>query len=360
MSHGGNWADAALRTRRPVRAFTDFSANINPFGLPRAVAKALAAALLDIGRYPDPLCGDFRRAAADRHRVRRGEILPGNGAAELIHLAARALRERPALILSPSFSEYASACAIEKMPVSLIRARSCGGFPLDSAAVLSAIARRRRCAVWAANPNNPTGRLLRCEWLEKLVRVCRAREHVLILDEAFLEFTRGGERRSWASRAPRQGMLVLRSLTKSFAVPGLRVGYAVGPKLLLDALKRFQPPWSVNTLASAAAVSLLSQASFLRRSREKVAGLRSELSKTLAARGFTPYPSDANFLLCRVPQPGPAASWWKKEALARGIMLRSCEDFPGLEDGRHLRLSVRTVPENKRLIAALGDIARDR
>ncbi|MBI2384528.1 MAG: threonine-phosphate decarboxylase [Elusimicrobia bacterium] len=360
MSHGGDWAGAALRTKRPPRAFTDFSANINPFGLPRAAGKALEAALRDIGRYPDPHCGDFRRAAADRHRVRPDEILPGNGAAELIHLAARALRGRPALILSPSFSEYASACAIEKTPVSFIHARSNGGFPLDTSAVLSAIARRRRCAVWAANPNNPTGRLLRPAWLASLVRVCRAREHTLILDEAFLEFSRGGDGRSWAARAPRQGLLVLRSLTKSFAVPGLRVGYAVGPKFLLDALKRFQPPWSVNALAQAAGVALLSQDGFLRRSRERVAGLRAALSAALAELGFIPYPSDANFLLCRVPEPGPAASWWKTEALARGLLLRSCEDFPGLEDGRHVRFAVRTAPENKKLIAALGSIAHGR
>ena len=252
MSHGGNWAAAALRMKRPARAFTDFSANINPFGFPRAVGKALEAALRDVGRYPDPLCGDFRRAAAARHRVRPDEILPGNGAAELVHLAARALRDRPALILSPSFSEYATACSVEGVPVSFIRARSSGGFSLDSSSILSRVARRRRCAVWAANPNNPTGRLLRSVWLEKLVRVCLAREHVLILDEAFLDFSRGGEGRSWATRAPRRGLLVLRSLTKSFAVPGLRVGYAVGPKALLDARKRFQPPWSVNALAQAA------------------------------------------------------------------------------------------------------------
>lgn len=360
MSHGGDWAGASLRTRRPVRALTDFSANINPFGCSRATRTALAAALRDVDRYPDPECREFRRAAAVRHGVTIDEILPGNGAAELIHLAARALHERPALILSPSFSEYAAACSTEGAPVSLIRARSGASLALDSPSVLAAIARRRGCAVWAANPNNPTGRLLRSTWLEDLVRVCRAREHVLVLDEAFLEFASGGERRSWARRAPRMGVLVLRSLTKSFALPGLRVAYAVGPTDLLHAMKRFQPPWSVNALAQAAGVSLFRQDAFLRRSREGVARLRSQLSAGLGMLGFLPYPSEANFLLCRVPEPGPTASWWKDAALSRGIMLRSCEDFPGLESGRHLRLAVRTAAENGRLIAALGDIARGR
>lgn len=350
MSHGGDWTGS----------LTDFSASINPLGLPRATRAALAAALRGVDRYPDPECRQFRRGAAVRHGVATDEVLPGNGAAELIHLAARALRRRPALILSPSFTEYAAACSAEGVPVSFVSACPDGGLALDTPSVLADIARRRRCAVWAANPNNPTGRLLRSAWLDELVRVCRAREHVLVLDEAFLEFAPEAKRRSWAGRAPRMGMLVLRSLTKSFALPGLRVAYAVGPKDLLGKLKRFQPPWSVNTLAQAAAVSLFRQDAFLRRSRKRVGRLRPELAKGLRALGFSPYPSEANFLLCRVPEPGPPASWWKAAALRRGILLRSCEDIVGLEGGRHVRLAVRPAAENRRLIAALGEIAHGR
>jgi threonine-phosphate decarboxylase len=350
MNHGGDWTGT----------LTDFSANINPLGLPRATKAALTAALRGIDRYPDPDCLLFRRAAAARHRVTVDEVLPGNGAAELIHLAARALRDRPALILSPSFSEYAAACSAEGVPVSLISASADESLALDTPAVLAAIARRRRCALWVANPNNPTGRLLQPAWLEQLLRVCRAHEHVLVLDEAFLDFAPGATRRSWAGRAPRMGMLVLRSLTKSFALPGLRVAYAVGPQSLLGEMKNFQPPWSVNALAQAAAVSLFRQDTFLRRSRERVGRLRPELAKALQALGFTTYTSSANFLLCRVPEPGPPALWWKAAALRRSILLRSCEDFSGLEGGRYVRLAVRPAAENRRLIAALGDIARGR
>jgi threonine-phosphate decarboxylase len=341
--HGahGDLVSRSLDVR--VGELLDFSQNINPLGAPKDALDAARQALYeDSGRYPDLKYTGLREALAAYLGVGAGMIVPTNGGAEALFLAARAAGTGGrALVLEPTFSEYAAAALASGMePVRAVARRREEGFMWDPTSYrdLEGVS-----VVFLCNPNNPTGdSLTRGEVLEVAARVEEAGA-VLVVDEAFADFVPGISVTAMVAR----GLWVTRSFTKFFAIPGLRLGCLVCDDAAR--IQAFQPSWPVNSVAAAAGIAAVSDRGFAETSVAAVARLRKDLFGALdALPGLQPFSGTANFLLVRGPDGFPG------RLARRGVLVRGCGPFHGLGP-EYFRVAVRSAEENGRLIAAIRE-----
>lgn len=339
----GSIDDAELAALGP-RAVYDFSVNCNPLGPPPGVAAAIAS--VDVARYPDDRCLPLRRALAEETGVPPEGIAVGNGSVELIWLLAAAyLRQGDGvLVVGPTFGEYARAAAIHGASVAQYRSAEESDFRPDLAEVVAAVARLRPRLVFLCNPNNPSGVYLGRREVEAVLAACR--NGLLVVDEAYMPFV---ERAESLLDLLDDGAVLLRSLTKDYALAGLRLGYALAAPEVVRALEKVRPPWSVNAAAQAAGLAALADREHLARARREVAAARSYLAHELPRLGLRAIPSAANFLLVRV---GDAAAL-RAALLARGCCVRDCTSF-GLPE--YIRIGLRTVPECGCLVAAMREV----
>lgn len=335
-AHGG---PASAPRMRP--GTVDFSSSIGPLRMPARIRAALKSTEL-AEDYPDPSASGLAAALARSSGLPRACIVPGGGAAELIHGVARAmLAGRRVLVQAPTFAEYASAARLAGCRVHSQR----GGSAEEFASEIP----RGGCA-FICNPNNPTGSMMTARQVLRIAREAESRSCLLVVDECFIEMSDAPSESVAAAARSRPNLVVLRSLTKAFGLAGLRVGYAVAPRRIAGILESARVPWSVNALAQAAGILAASDTAHLAKSRAVVARERAYIERgARAIGGLEPYPSRANFVLLRTRRSSRAL---RKALLARGVLVRDCSDFEGL-DGRHVRVSVRTRPDNEKLLAAL-------
>ena len=352
MSHGGNIYEAARVTGRPLTRIVDFSASINPLGPSSRALRAVTSALRLLSHYPDPDSTALRNGLADRHGVIPEQMLIGNGSSEIIQLLPRALSLRSALIIGPAFSEYARSMLLEGGHSIAVNAKRAEQYrvPIEDAIRMIHKKKTKIEAVFVCNPNSPTGQGVSPEDLGKLVEAVSSCGAWTIIDETFVDYC---EERSILPRLNRYSrVVILRSFTKFYALPGLRIGYAVSDEKTVARLRAQQPPWSVNTLAQVAALSSMADVSYARRSRRFMAVERGRLFAALhAVPGMVVFPSVANFLLVEVPRSHTAMDVVGR-LYAQGILVRDCSATPGLTD-RTVRVAVKTRPQNRRLITAL-------
>jgi threonine-phosphate decarboxylase len=341
--HGAHGGAVARSLDLSESDFLDFSQNVNPLGAPpRALEAARLALDEEVGRYPDLDYPRLREALAAYLGAPLENIVPTNGGAEALFLAARAAGARgKALILEPTFSEYAAAALAAGLePVRRVARHPEEGFRLDRASLddLEGVG-----LVFLCNPNNPTGGALARDEVIEVVHGVRERNAALVVDEAFADFA---PEVSVVAEVG-EGLYVARSLTKFFAIPGLRLGCLVCPEPARA--QELQPSWSVNAVAAAAGVAAVRDGGFVAASLAEVMRLREELYGALEALpGLSPYRGAANFLLVRGPAELPA------RLALRGVLVRGCEPFPGLGPG-YFRVAVRGAAENERLLAALRE-----
>lgn len=331
----------------------DCSISLNPMGAPKAVLEGARRAVLDCARYPDPDCRGLRRAIARRDGVEEKQILCGNGASELIYRLALARKPRQALLLAPTFSEYRRALEGVGCQIREHRLAQEAGF-LPGEELLTAIVPGVDL-VFLCDPNNPTGRLMDGALLGRVLARCRAVGAFLAVDQCFLELT-GGDPCRLTEEVPGGGLLLLRALTKSYALAGLRLGYALcGEEELLGRMEAAGPPWAVSIPAQVAGEIALQQFprwpadSFraIRRGRERLAA-------GLTALGLWVCPGDGNFLLFQGPE-----DLGRRLLEGEHILVRDCSSYSGLGPG-WFRIGVRTEEENERLLtAAARQLGRD-
>lgn len=329
--HGGDVLAAGARWGLDPAHILDFSANINPLGPPPSALAAAQEALAVINHYPEPYARRLRAALAARHQVPAESVLVTNGAAEAIHLMLRQAAGRQVAVPVPGFAEYERA------------ARAVGATVVTNPNALTAHDFLILC-----NPHNPTGSLLAPD---QVLRMADATVATVIVDEAFIDLTDPGERYSVIPHVlRRQNLVVLRSLTKFFALPGLRAGYAVAQPAHVAALDHVRDPWSVSAPAQAAALAALADTAYAQETRAWVQRERPFLAAELAQMpGYQVEPPAANFVLVRAPEP----AWAIQERIGpQGILIRDCRSFTGLTE-YHMRLAVRSRPENLRLLEAL-------
>ena len=346
FKHGGHLRRLAERAGCPAEEILDFSANINPLGPPESLRAVVARTLDQIVHYPDPECDDLVRTLADADGVSPGEIVVGNGSTEILHALARAAGRDRAVIPVPSYSDYADASRTAGMEVETVRLDESAGFALD----WDQLGERLRGdeVVFLARPNNPTGQTFDSQPFRRF-----AAEHQgtrFVVDEAFIDFVETGES---LAKQPAANVVVLRSLTKFHAIPGLRLGAAVAPADLAADIRGQLPPWSVNTLAQAVGVAALRDTRYADETRRFVTRERDKLRADLSSiAGLLVYPSSANFLFVRLDRNDMDAATLAERLLQERIAIRVCENFDGL-DGRFFRVAVRDESANRRLVEAL-------
>ncbi len=349
--HGGDIFRAARELGRPVEEILDFSASINPLGMPAEVRRAAAASLLLAEHYPEPDAASLTGALAGHLEIAADHLLPGSGSTELLYLFPRVLRPRRALLVTPAFGEYARALQLAGTTVDTFPLTAEEGFVLDPARLLRAV-HPEHDLVLLANPGNPTGAAVAPEIIEEMAAALRGRA-LLAVDEAFVDFC---PEYSVVARVPAHtNLYVFRSLTKFYAIPGLRAGYLAGPAAGIARLAAAACPWHLSAPALAAGIACLAAADYRRQTLCLIPRLRTDLQRGLHNLGLTVFPSAANFLLTRSVGRDKAEAWIA--ALRRsGILIRGCANFPPL-DGSYLRFAVRSATENSRLLSALRGLS---
>lgn len=346
--HGGNrqWA-ASLADISPERIL-DFSASINPLGIPRSAIAAIHSHLADLSHYPDPEYTLLRQALGKFHQLSPEYILAGNGVAELLTWVGRDLSQLSATVLfTPTFTDYDRAlrafdCQVERHS---LLAQSQDVF-LNTE--LPQIANSTSKGILINNPHNPTGHLFSRDsllpYLESFALV--------VIDEAFMDFLTPDQQQSLIDLVPfHSNLVILRSLTKFYSLPGLRLGYAIAHPERLQRWQAWRDPWCVNTLAVAAGIAVLEDIEFQQQTWAWLARAKAQLFAGLSQISeLNPLPNAANYLLV---QTEIAGSILQKELLKRDqILIRDCLSFPELGD-RYFRVAVRLESENQRLIDGL-------
>lgn len=333
FEHGGQVYDAAGKTGD----WLDFSANINPLGLSEKVRAALAENLAGVVNYPDPAAAELKNAICSRYKVRPENLVLLNGAAEFFYLYLNVVRPRKVLIPVPSFSEYERAARAVNADVEYFYLRAEENFALDVEKIPAA-----DCII-IGRPNNPTGTLPALAEIERL-----AEKSCVLIDESFIDFLSLESARGIVS----EKISVVQSLTKIFAIPGLRLGFAVVEKNLAARLNAAKDVWNVNFLAQKAGVAALDDEEFLASTRLWLAAEREFFVARLKnLAGVEVVGGAANFVLIRAER----AQDILEELRRRKILVRNCANFVGLSE-KFLRVAVRARAENLRLLENLEAI----
>ena len=358
--HGGNVHAAARELRRPIGSILDFSASINPLGpSPRAV-RALHDAASLVEHYPDPDCISLKRAIAHRWDIPADRVVVGNGSTEVIDLIPRALSVRSALIVGPTYGEYARAVRQAGGRTSMVMAKKEDDYRAPIEQITDRLSRQRRVsraidAVFMCHPNSPTGQPCRRQDLHSLFTAANHSGTWVVLDESFIEYCNAltclRQLRSYSR------LIILRSFTKFYGLPGLRIGYSLSSPSVAALLRRYQPPWSVNVVAQRAAEAAMSDERHARRSVAYVERERARVGTRLSLLdGLTVIPSSANFLLMELPRPFRARAI-TANLRRQGILVRDCSSVEGCTT-RMIRIAVRAKRDNDRLLGALARLLR--
>ena len=356
--HGGNLVEASMRYGIAAEEFIDFSANINFLGVPSSVKEAIKDSLHLVGCYPDPKCRALKEALCCYTGLKEKNVLVGNGASELIFLAVKALKPRQVLLLNPTFSEYARAVKAEGGKLQSLFLLPESGFWISLTEIMPLL--KNIDLLFLCNPNNPTGTLWRREEVIKLIEAAREANTAVTVDEAFMDFVDEAENFTVLREVEHySNLIVLRSLTKYFALPGIRLGYLAAPASLVQELEKLRDPWSVNWLAQVAGVAALQDKEYQERTRQCIKIEREFLYKGLASVPFLQvWASAANFFLAKILLPEFTAKDLEKQMALQKILIRRGDSFPGL--GRqYFRIAVRGRKENLLLLDLLPDILRE-
>ncbi len=334
----------------------NFSANVNPLGISARLREYLAAHLDVVSSYPDREYTLLRRAIAKYCAASERKILVGNGSTELISMSIRMANPRRALILGPAYSEYEREVRLS--------GGSCLYFPLKAAedfvlseAELTAALKGGIDLLILCNPNNPTSSVIPAGQMRRIMETCSRLGIPVIVDETYIEFTEDPQAVSCIPLTDEyEHLIVLRGVSKFFAAPGLRLGYAVtgDPALISGALSR-QDPWTVSSLADIAGQFLFTDTEYIRQTRELIGRERARIWQALSAlEGVRPYPPHANFILARLTRGGLSADGLFEYLIRRGLMIRDCSSFPFL-DRTWFRFCFMLPNDNDRLLEGIRE-----
>jgi len=371
QGHGGNIYRLAEELGMQERKIIDFSASINPLGVSRKVKAEIRKNLKYLHNYPDPEAKRLRRYLAQYHGIDSETILCGNGSTELIYLIASALRPQRVLIPAPTFSEYERAVIISQesgvrgqesntteqgVEIRYLVLKEKDGFEIRPDEFIAALRTPNSelsiapvDMAFLCNPNNPTGRLLKRDDVKKIAEAARDLKCILVVDEAFIDFCPEDTVINEVLNNPY--LIVLRSMTKFYALSGLRIGYGIFPHHLIEILKEYKEPWTVNSLAQRSAVVALKDKVYRDETLRLIAEEKRFLEDGFRRLGMDFFRSDANFYLLKI--------WKAKEICQRlkkkGILVRHSSNFRGLDDS-YIRVAVKSHRENKILLKNLAGI----
>jgi len=350
--HGGNVDEIARLHGIATNELVDFSANINPLGPPPGVRNAIRSFASDaaLTRYPDAQLSDIRSAIARAAEVERESIVIGAGSAALFDAIVRALAPQRCALPLPAFGEYRPAlenAAVDVVPFPL----ASDDLALDVAAFARFLNEHRIDLAILTNPHNPAGWVIDATSLRSLIAAAPATR--FIIDEAFIDFQLA---HSLAGDVRAQARLcVVRSLTKLYAMPSMRIGYAVAPVALARAIERFLPSWPISTIAAQCAIAALDDRTFLDRTLAWLEPERTWFAGELTRLGLRVLAAAANFITFALPSPYRASDVRARLIANHGLVVRDCTSFEGMPDAGWIRVAVRERRENERLTRALAE-----
>lgn len=345
LVHGGDYIGYRERYGRDA---VDFSANVSPLGVPQAVVRAICDAAAQADRYPDPLCRELCAAIAHTENLPADWVLCGSGAADLIFRLVLAKRPERALILAPTFAEYAAAletvgCSVRRYELS---ERNDFALTADFADAIG-----DADMVFLCQPNNPTGQVAERPLMQSILDKCKAVGALLVVDECFLDFLPDGD--SFTMKIELSGaknLFILKAFTKLYGMAGVRLGYGLcADANLIAQMRGAGQPWAVSSLAQAAGLAALEQTEYVARVRALIEQERPYLENGLRSLGLRVISGKANYLLFRAPNK------LGEKMEKRGVALRGCGNYPGLDDTWY-RTAVRTRAENDILLSTLREV----
>ena len=349
--HGGDVYTWAQKARIDPAEIIDFSASINPLGPPASARKAFQESYDEVSRYPDPYGEELKKALAKHHEMKPTEILLGNGSTQLVYLLCFALRPRKALVAGPTFSEHANALTLAGAKVRFLSLTPNDDFRFSTEDFMSAWGKADDMA-FLTTPNSVTGQLIPRAEIEKIARIALLKKRFLVIDEAFIDFVEEESVKQLIWDNPY--VIILRSLTKYYALPGLRLGYLLAHSRRVAQFAAYLEPWSVNGPAQKVALACLADARFRLNTERWLHRERSYLAQALIAlKRFQPYPSNANFLLVRIANNASAVGL-HSFLLNKKILIRFCNSFAALGSD-HFRVAVKRRKDNRLLLEALTE-----
>lgn len=358
LIHGGDIYSAKEKTSEEI---LDFSANINPLGLPESVKEAITNSLALCVNYPDPLCRELTEAISMAEGVEKENILCGNGAADLIFRLIWAKKPKKAILPAPTFAEYELAlknvdCKIEHYPLNKEKGFEIGEDFLD-------FIDKDVDIIFLCNPNNPTGSLIPRGILKKILKKCKERKVLLVVDECFIDFLPVPSACTMTGELSQcKELLILKAFTKNYAMPGIRLGYCLcSDSQLLGKMAENGQPWSVSLLAQVAGVAALKEDCYLEKMRTLINEESQYFQRELVKLQIKFYPPAANYIFLYFSGITDSHSneAFKNALLQKGILIRDCSNYQGLFYG-YYRVAIKDRRANEKLIAAFQILKEDK
>jgi histidinol-phosphate aminotransferase len=341
-AHGGINFCTPVKRGASSKEILDFSTCCNPYGPPPSVHDALARA--DIALYPNPDCREFINLLSHSIGAAKETLIATGGSTELLRLAALAYTGHvdTVVIPSPTYGEYELACQIANARIVKYQMTEPAGFQLATDEFIPFVRKHRPSAIFICNPNNPTGQYLGFSDIEKIVSSFP--DTLIVLDEAYVAFTAD----AWDSLKLLEypNILIVRSMTKDFALAGLRLGYGIASREIINTLKKVRPPWNVNSFAQQAGIAVLNSPHYMKKCSALINKGKNYLVSQLKSLGYEVLPTDTNFFLVRVGNAGK----FQRSLLDKRFLVRDCSSF-GLRG--YIRIAPRRMQDCRSLIAAI-------
>jgi threonine-phosphate decarboxylase len=340
FSHGGD-------IYKYKKELIDFSANINPLVLTKKIKNIILKNIDKIEHYPDISYKEIKKGIAKFWKIKEENILVGNGSLELIYLVVSALKPKKVLIPVPTFSEYERAAKLARSKIEFLKLLENKGFSLNTNF------QNKADIIFLCNPNNPTGNLI----IQNKNIIKNLQSKFIIIDETCMDFLEDQEERTLIWEAIRsKNLIVLRTFTKFFALPGLRIGYLVANSRIIDKLAQYQIPWNVNCFAQIVAQKALQDKNYIKRTRVLIKKERNFLFHEISKiPDLKPYPSVTNFILIKIERKNLTSKTLKEKLIKYGILIRDCSNFRNLNN-KFIRIAVLKHSENIKLINSLKKI----
>ena len=353
LEHGGNLKKFARQFGKKDTDILDFSSNVTPLGFPESVRELYPALLDQLTQYPDPSSSALRLEITRHFPLFPENVIVGNGSMKLLALVVRSFAPKRALLVEPCFAEYRRLLHLQGARVKSISLREGNQFKFSFKEIFGALPGTDFLIL--GHPNNPTGTALPREEMRELLADCRRRNIVVVIDEAFVDwcpdFSLARDVKDNAS------FIVLRSLTKFYGLAGIRAGYGLASRRVIESLESGRDPWSVNIVAQGLSVAALRDGDFR---KESLAWFQEESAwfyKALSGlEGFRVFPGLANFFLMKIAVPLQEAESLYRVCGEKGIYLRLLNDFPGL-GAAYFRIALKDRQQNEFLLAAFREWA---
>ena len=345
--HGGN----IYELKKSGIELLDFSANINPLGMPEGIKKAVIDALNESYRYPDVESRDLTKKIAEFENIDESYVCIGNGAADLIYALCLSQKFKRALIMSPTFSEYEKALRAAESEIVYIPLEADKGFKIQREHLN--LIDTSVDAIFLCQPNNPTGILTDEYMLSDIFCKCKENNVFIVIDECFLEFIENSQIYSLKKNIMDGNVFILKSFTKLYAIAGIRLGYCMCcNKKIMDDLNRFRQSWSISNLAQSAGIAALDEKEFVNTSLEYIKREKQYLLENFENLNLKVYGSSANYLFFFSTE-----HKLYEKLIKRGVLIRSCKSYNVIPNGFY-RIAVKTHEENERLIEELSKVLK--